>query len=273
MAITLPALTPIEDSLFLTLCCRALDNRSPDPVLADARADEIVRRLDYDYGGLHISSNLRLNAALRAKKLDEVAAAFLARHPDAVALDLGAGLDTRAFRLDPPPTVDWYDVDFPAVAAARQSVIPEREHTHTIGADLRDTDWLDALPTGRPAVIVADGLMGFLTRDEMKSLLDRLIGHFPAGEMVFNSYTRFTIWVAKHARGTRSVADLVKFPGFDDPREFERWNPKLKLVKEILISREPEIAQFPTGQRLYYRMAAHSTSWSRKGTVVLHYRF
>jgi hypothetical protein len=38
MAITLPALTPIEDSLFLTLCGRALDNRSPDPVLADATA-------------------------------------------------------------------------------------------------------------------------------------------------------------------------------------------------------------------------------------------
>jgi methyltransferase (TIGR00027 family) len=273
MATALPALTPLEDSLFLTLCGRALDNRSPDPVLADAMADELVRRLDHDYGRLHISANLRLNVAIRAKKLDEVAAAFLARHPDAVGLDLGAGLDTRAVRLDPPPTVDWYDVDFPAVAALRQSVVPEREHTHVVGADVRDADWLDALPTDRPAIVVADGLMGFLTRDEMKSLLDRLIAHFPAGEMVFNSYTRFTIWVARHARGTQSVADLVKFPGFDDPREFERWNPRLQLVKEILLSREPEISHFPTVQRLYYRLAARSTSWSRKGTVVLHYRF
>src|SRR3712207_7911606 len=31
MATSLPALTPVEDSLFLTLCCRALDNRSPHP--------------------------------------------------------------------------------------------------------------------------------------------------------------------------------------------------------------------------------------------------
>lgn len=38
---------------------------------------------------------------------------FVAHHPDVVVLDLGAGLDGRMFRVDPPPTVDWYDVDFP----------------------------------------------------------------------------------------------------------------------------------------------------------------
>jgi O-methyltransferase involved in polyketide biosynthesis len=44
MGTTLPAFTPLQDSLFLTLCCPALDNRSPHPILADAMADEIVRR-------------------------------------------------------------------------------------------------------------------------------------------------------------------------------------------------------------------------------------
>jgi O-methyltransferase involved in polyketide biosynthesis len=48
-----------------------------------------------------------------AKKPDQVASAFLARHPDAVGLDLGTGLDTRVVRLAPPSTVDRYDVDFP----------------------------------------------------------------------------------------------------------------------------------------------------------------
>ncbi len=73
--------------------------------------------------------------------------------------------------------------------------------------------------------------------------------------------------------GTRSVADLVKFPGSDDPHEPERWNPRLQLVREILLSREPEVARFPPLLRAYYRLSARSTSWSRKGTVVLHYRF
>jgi O-methyltransferase involved in polyketide biosynthesis len=273
MATTLPTFTPLEDSLWLTLCARAVDHRSPHPILGDATADRIVRTLDYDDGQLHMDTNLILNVALRARKLDQVAAEFLARHPDAVGLDLGAGLDTRFERLAPPAGVDWYDVDFPAVVAARQRLIPEHPNAHVIGADVRDPGWLDAVPSDRPAVIVADGLMGFLTQDEMVSLLNRLVGHFPSGELAFNNYTRFAIWVARHARGTKSVADLVRFPGMDDPHQPERWNPKLQLVREILLSREPEVAQFPPGWRRYHRLAAHSTAWSRTGTIVLHYRF
>jgi O-methyltransferase involved in polyketide biosynthesis len=273
MAITLPTFTPLEDSLFLTLYARARDYRRDHPILGDAAADRIVRTVDYGYDKLDIDTNLILNVALRAKKLDQVASAFLARHPDAIGLDLGAGLDTRANRLDPPSTVDWYDVDLPAVAALRESVIPRQPNRHVIGADVTEKDWLDAIPTDRPAVIAADGLMGFLTRDELISLWNRLISHFPGGEIVFNSYTRRSIWLARHAPGTKSVADLVKFPGMDDPREPEGWNPRLRLVREILLSREPEVAEFPGFWRRYHQLAAHSTAWSRTGTVVLHYSF
>jgi O-methyltransferase involved in polyketide biosynthesis len=273
MAITLPTFTPLEDSLFLTLYGRAADNRRPHPILGDATADQIVRTADYDFGQLDIDTNLILNVALRAKKLDQIAGAFLARHPDAVGLDLGAGLDTRFERLAPPATVDWYDVDFPAVAAARRRLIPEHPNAHVVAADVREGDWLDAIPSDRPAIIVADGLMGFLSQDELVSLWNRLVNHFPSGEIVLNSYTRFAIWIAHHARGTRSVADLVKFPGMDDPHAPEAWNPKLQLVREILLSREPEVDQFPPGWRTYHRLAAHSTAWSRMGTIVLHYRF
>jgi len=273
MSTTLPALTPVEDSLFLTLCCRALDYRAQHPVLGDQLADQIVRTLDYDSDQLHIDTNLRLNAALRAKKLDEVAATFVLHFADAVGLDLGAGLDTRYARIAPPSTVDWYDVDLPAVIAVREDVVPERGRAHVLAADVTSPEWLDALPRDRPVVVVADGLMGFLSQEELVTLFDRLVEHFPGGEMVFNSYTRFAIWAAKHSRGTRSVSDLIRFPGFDDPREPERWNPRLHLVREILLSREPEVAQFPPALRLYYRLSAHSTAWSRKGTVVLHFRF
>jgi O-methyltransferase involved in polyketide biosynthesis len=73
MSTTLPVFTPLEDSLWLTLYARALDNRRPHPILADAMADQIVHKADYDFGQLHIDTNLILNVALRAKKLDQVA--------------------------------------------------------------------------------------------------------------------------------------------------------------------------------------------------------
>jgi O-methyltransferase involved in polyketide biosynthesis len=273
MSITLPVFTPVQESLFLTQCGRAIDSRSPHPILADMMAGDIVAKLGYDCSKFGLSASPVINIALRAKKLDEIALRFVTRHPGAVGLDLGAGLDTRVFRIAPPPTVDWYDIDFPDVIAARRHLIPERAHAHLIGADLTGQDWLDAIPTGRPAVIVADGLLAFLTQDDMVSLLNRLISHFPSGEVAFNGYSRFAIWAAKHYHGTQSVADLIKSPGFDDPREPERWDPRLKLVREILLTREPEVAEFPPALRLWTRLAAHSAALSRRGTTVLHYRF
>jgi O-methyltransferase involved in polyketide biosynthesis len=273
MSVALPVFTPMEESLYLTLCGRALDNHLPHPILGDPMATELAGRLGYDCGRFRLSASPIINIAHRARKLDQVAQQFIVRHPDAVGLDLGAGLDTRVFRIAPPATVDWYDVDFPEVIAARQQLLPTPANAHVIGADLTDPGWLDAVPTGRPAVIVADGLMAFLTQDAMSSLLNRLIGHFPGGELAFNGYTRFAIWAAKHYHGTQSVADLIGSPGFDDPHEPERWNPRLRLVKEILLTREPEVAGFPPALRRFTRLAAHSTALSRRGTTVLHYRF
>ena len=273
MSITLPVFTPMEESLFLTLCGRALDSRSPHPILADTMAAEIVRKLGYDCGRFGLSASPILNIALRAKKLDEIAHSFVTRHPGAVGLDLGAGLDTRVFRIAAPPTVDWYDIDFPEVITARRQLLPDRANAHAVGADLTGPDWLDAVPAGRQAVIVADGLLAFLAPDDMVSLLNRLISHFPSGEVAFNGYSRFAIWAAKRYHGTQSVAGLIRSPGFDDPREPERWDPRLTLVREILLTREPEVAEFPPGLRLWTRLAAHSAALSRRGTTVLQYRF
>ena len=138
MSIALPTFTPIQETLFLTLCGRALDNSSPHPILADPMAEQVVRRLGYDCGRFRLSASPVVNIAHRARKFDEVVRNFVTRHPDAVALDLGAGLDTRVFRIAPPPSVDWYDIDYPGVITARRQLLPARANAHGIGTDLTD---------------------------------------------------------------------------------------------------------------------------------------
>ncbi len=66
------------------------------------------------------------------------------------------------FRVDPPRIVGWYDVDFPEVVALWPQVLPQPTNAHNIAADLTDPDWLHDVPTDRPAVIVADGVVAFL---------------------------------------------------------------------------------------------------------------
>ena len=274
MVTTLPALSPLEDSLFLTLCCRALDNRTPHPVLGDAMADEIVRTLDYDYRQLHIDTNLRLNVALRAKKMDEVASGFLARHPDAVGLDLGAGLDTRSVRIDAPSTVDWYDVDFPAVVAARERLIPasrERAH-HRRGRDLPGVAGRPPhRPAGRdrrrrPDGVPHPGRAGLPARPADQPLPHRRdrLQQLHAGPRSGRPSTTPAPGPSPTCSG---------FPASTTRTSRRRWNPRLKLVREIVLGREPEVAQFPPVLRLYHRLSARSTVLSRLGTIILHYRF
>ena len=274
MSTTFPAFTPLEDSLWLTLYARALDYRRQHSILADAMADQIVHKVDYDFGHFHIDTNLILNVALRAKKLDQVASEFLARHPGTpVGLDLGTGLDTRVFRLAPPSTVDWYDVDFPAVAAARRRLLPERPDAHVIGADVTEKDWLDTIP-GQASHhrrrwsdgVPHPGRAGVAVEPAHQPLPQRRAGLqqlHPLRHLGGQARPRHQVG----RRGHRQVSRDGR------PRAPERWNPKLQLVREILLSREPEVDQFPPVWRRYNRLAAHSTAWSRTGTIVLHYRF
>lgn len=105
-------------------------------------------------------------------------------------------------------------------------------------------------------MIVANGLPAFLTQDAVVDLLHRLTEHFPVGEIAFNGYTRFHTRVLKRYRGTHSIADVVVNPGVDDPRDPERWVPRLLLLVEaILLTRAPEVAGYPFGLRVLTRLA------------------
>jgi O-methyltransferase involved in polyketide biosynthesis/precorrin-6B methylase 2 len=280
-SLRLAEFTPAQESLFLTLGGRALDSRLSRPILGDPMADEIVTRTGYDLSKFPTISTTRVDPrakvfeiAVRAKRLDEVVRRFVLRHPDAVVLDLGAGLDGRIFRVEPPPTVAWYDVDFPEVVALRSQVLPKLANVRSIGADLAEPKWLDELPADRPAVIVADGLGAFLTSHNFVDLLNRLISHFPRGELAFNGYTTYAIWLLKHSRAMAAIAGDVVNPGFNDPRQPESWVDGLELVEEMFLTRAPEVVELPRNWRLASRLAARSPAVSRMiGTVVLRYRF
>ncbi|TIP36868.1 MAG: class I SAM-dependent methyltransferase, partial [Mesorhizobium sp.] len=123
-------LTGARETLLMTLYGKALESRLPNSLLQDRFADEAVRRIDYDFSRLKVDGNLGLGFAIRAKTLDLCVADFLARYPDAIVLNLGCGLDTRIFRLDPLPGVDWFDVDYSEVIELRRRLYPPRDCYH-----------------------------------------------------------------------------------------------------------------------------------------------
>ncbi|MFD7310400.1 class I SAM-dependent methyltransferase [Promicromonospora sp. NPDC059942] len=267
-------LSPVQETLLLTLYARAMDGKAPSPILGDtlaaAVADRIAEDTGYDFARLKLKPSLVVSTALRAKKLDDAVRQFTATHPDAVVVDLGCGLDTRFARCAPPAGVDWCDVDFPDVMELRRRYLPDR--SHLIATDITTANWSDLLPDDRPTMIVAEGVLPFLSGDSFQTTVRRLTTRLRSGEFVLNGYTRFAAWAMKYDASIKALG-IDAAQGFDDPREPEHWDAGLTLVSEQLLTRAPEVAAFPQPVRALTGLMARSTAMSRQGARILHYRF
>lgn len=219
----------VEWTNLVTLYLRAYESRSRRPILGDHIAAEAVDRIDYDFKRIHRTSLPASNqylVALRAKQLDDWCAAFLARHPDAVVLHLGCGLDGRGFRLAPPPSVLWFDLDQPAVIELRRRLYDDTDSYRMIGSSVTDPQWLDHIPTGRPTLVVAEGLLMYLQESEVRQLLERLTDRFDSGELLFDTLSALAPRLSKVL--TRGIITW----GIRDARDIETWNPRLRFLEQ-----------------------------------------
>lgn len=226
------SLTGAAETLLAPLYARALDARSPHPLLGDRTASALVDTLDYDFGRLGMRQSSAVGVALRARHFDHRVREFLTAHPQAVVLHLGCGLDSRVQRIAPGPGVRWYDVDQPEVIELRKELYEPLPDHETVAASVTDADWLDGIPTDRPVLVVAEGLTMYLAADEGPRALRNLVARFSRGEMVFDTYARYAV------RSTRSMALFRQTGarlawGVDDPRELERDVPGLRLVEAV----------------------------------------
>lgn len=245
----------VEWTNLCTLYLRAYESRLEQPVLGDKAAAEAVDRIDYDFARMHRSAQPWGNqflVALRAKQLDIWADDFLRGNPDAVVLHLGCGLDSRAFRLDVPSGVRWFDVDVPDVIALRRRLYTERPGYTMIASSVTESGWLQQIPAGRPALIVAEGLLMYLTEPEIHDLLQRVTERFSTGELLADLLSP---WGPRFSQSPflakQSTAGITKW-GTKDGHELTEWNPRLRLVETSMFLDPAKVPLKP--QRLIYRI-------------------
>lgn len=226
------ALTREKETLLITLWAKASESRLPDSLLKDRFAARAADRIDYDFARLKVDRDLMIGLAMRAHILDGWTRDFIARHPDAIVLHLGCGLDSRLFRIAPPAGIDWYEVDYPDVIALRRRLYPARRGCHLVGSSVTEPGWLAALPRNRPAMIVAEGLLPYLPEAEVPLLLERLVRHCPAGEVVFDAYSSFGLRLIALQPSIRATGATLDW-ALDDPAALQRQVPGLKLVTEL----------------------------------------
>jgi O-methyltransferase involved in polyketide biosynthesis len=180
-------------TMLATLYAKALDADLPEPILGDCFAKEVVEHIDYDWSSTSITVARSPSVTTRSAHFDNWAGTFLAANPNAVVLHLGCGLDSRYFRLEPGLDVDWYDIDYPDVADLRRQLLPASEHNHVVSTSVTDPAWFAEIPTGRPTLMLGEGLTMYLTESDGVALLRRVVKHAPSGELQFDAFNRLGI--------------------------------------------------------------------------------
>lgn len=266
-----------KETMLMTLSGRAIQSQWKDPILRDPWAEEAMRHIDYDIakhyrgvGSWSLWSEIGCTViATRAATFDLLTNRYLTDHPNATVLHVGCGMDSRAFRIDPPASVQWFDVDYPDVMALRRQLFPERAAYHLIGAPLEDLRWLDKVPQDRPTLLIAEGVLHYLSETEVKALLNAVVAHFPGGQMIFDICNP---WIVKRAGSNVGGTGATYKWGLDDPLDIRQLEPKLELIREFRPSELVAFSRFPLWWRGLYRALEVNPTLRRMERIVV-YRY
>ncbi|MBN1874299.1 MAG: class I SAM-dependent methyltransferase [Anaerolineae bacterium] len=171
------ALSTVSETMLATLYSHAVENRYPDALIRDPRAEELVAQIDYDFERFQLNPTNHTATCVRLRQFDRFAQAFLAAHPDGVVVHIGCGLDTRFERvcseLPDNSQMMWYDLDLPPVIELRRKLLEETPRYKMIAASALDLAWLDIVDVhpGKPFLFIAEGVFMYFPDAEMRRLV------------------------------------------------------------------------------------------------------
>ncbi|MFE1950010.1 SAM-dependent methyltransferase [Streptomyces sp. NPDC059524] len=177
---------------------RALETAREDALFRDPLARAFAEAgglwpssppLPDDEGARRRRAAVSLSVVIRTKFLDDLLREASESGVRQVVL-LGAGMDSRAFRMDWPEGTRLFEVDtaapldFKASVLRRERAVARCERI-TVAADLRE-DWPRALAAAghdaaAPTVWIAEGLLIYLPEDAVELLLARIGAQSAAG--------------------------------------------------------------------------------------------
>lgn len=246
-------LSGAAQTMLATLYLKALDADFSHPVLGDQFAKQAVERLDYDFPTIGVGAAWAPLITVRTALYDVWARQFLAAHPDCTVIHLGCGMDARVFRLNPGPQVHWYDVDYPDVVALRERVYPARPSYELLGTAATDLSWLQRIPTGRPTLLLAEGISMYLTAEDGAALLRAVVDRFGTGEVQIDFYNWLGVKSQSRQALVRATGSTLHW-AVNSPASVLRAVPELRLLIATTLSEAVTLRRASLGPRTLARL-------------------
>ncbi|MGV9675493.1 SAM-dependent methyltransferase [Nocardia sp. NPDC003482] len=255
----------LSDTALLAAAGRAAESRRPDPLVTDPLAESFLDAVappvldpSRKAMGERVARLLGDMFILRTRYFDDELTRFTASGGRQCVL-LGAGLDTRAYRLRLPSATTVYELDLPPTLEFKDSVLLGRSERPVcrripVRADLA-TDWTTPLiragfdPRARTAWL-AEGLLLYLTARQGDRLLATLTAHSAPHSMVLVEHVNRA---AQTAAAGRAVAEWVAALGepwrseLDDPARWLArfgWTGRVHDIRELALTHRRPVPPF-----------------------------
>ena len=96
-------LSGVSATLLIPLYNRAMESQRPDAIMKDEKAVALVTKMSYDIDQvrkIRMHEGNKIARIMLTREMDRYARDFLSRHPEAVMVHIGCGLDSRFERVD-----------------------------------------------------------------------------------------------------------------------------------------------------------------------------
>ena len=178
-----PSIRHVSDTAIWVAYYRAIESERPDALFNDQLAKRLVGARGRKIAE-HMQSTSRYTAwsvVVRTHVIDNLIQRYAADGADAV-VNLGAGLDTRPYRLDLPKSLRWIEVDYPEVVDHKERILAAeapKVDLRRVKLDLSDRNARRELfvrlgAECKSALILTEGVIPYLTEDQVASLAEDL---------------------------------------------------------------------------------------------------
>ena len=188
----------------------------------------------------------QLEASARVTFIDRAVERYLATIDQFVSL--GAGFDTRAFRLPSGKKIRCFEVDTPPTLGAKQELLRKAGIDGSaiafVPANFETDDWLARLvqagfDAGRPAVFLWEGVIMYLDREAVASTLRKVATTAVGSVLVFDYFTSEAITSSalywRFARySTRAAGEPLRFGVDSAPPSRDRLSELLQSCGLVL---------------------------------------
>lgn len=167
----------VSDTALMIAACRALETAREDGLIRDPFAERLAGERGFAIAKtIPILEWMCFGAGIRAGAMDDLLKEALASEKIETVLNLGAGLDTRPWRLGLPAGLRWIEADYPDMLQYKAGKLvgeKPRCRFEQVPADLaseRDRENLFSRIGPAPALMITEGLLMYLPRDAFMAI-------------------------------------------------------------------------------------------------------